>query len=164
MEKNNSFPIALWILAGLSLVAGLLLSVNSLSTLSRTLELLERKAGDSRELATLQLQAARNQAILEQYSAAAAKPVPFETLASAAIPGVSMTTRTTATQPAVPGWTQQKISVDLTDINGSDLGKLLAAGAAAQPPWALVECTLFASPTAGRLAKATLVLETVEGN
>ncbi len=164
MEKNSSSPITLWILAGFSLTAGILLSVNSLSTLPRTLELLERKAGDSRELATLQLQATRNQAIMEQYSASAVKPVPFETLASATIPGVSMTTRTTATQPAGPGWTQQKISVELTDINGGDLGKLLSAGAAAQPPWALVECTLFASPLAGRVAKATLVLETVERN
>ena len=164
MEKNSSSPLTLWILAGLSLVVGFLLSINSLSTLSRTLELLDRKAGDSGELATLQLQAARYQLLLEQYTASHSKPVPFETLARATIPGVSMTTRITATQPAVTGWTQQKISVELTDINGGDLGKILAAGAVAQPPWALVECTLFASPVAGRVAKATLVLETVERN
>ncbi len=162
MKKNKSTLIKLWIVAGLCLAAGLLLTVHSIGRLHRVTELLARKAADARELAGLRLQAGRYQTLLENYSRHPAMPTPFETLARSTRPGAAMTTRTTATLPSSPGWIANKVSVDFTDIAGDDLGRILEAAGAAQPPWVLVEATLFASPTAGRIAKAALVMESAE--
>jgi len=164
VKRSNSTLIKLWIAASLSLAAGLLLTVRSLSGLPRTTELLARKVADSRDLTELRLQADRYQVLLEHYSCLPAMPTGFETLVRSTLPGAAMTTRATATLPSVPGWTVKKVSVDFTDITGEELGRMLEAGAAAQPPWSLVECTLFASPVAGRMAKASLVMETAGRN
>lgn len=162
MERSNPRLIQLWSVAGLSLVAGLLLSVRTLGGLSRTTELLARKTADSRELASLRLQAERYQALLDQGARYPATPTSYEALVRSASPEASVVTRTTASRPSVPGWSTQKITVEITNITGDTLGKIVEAGSAAKPPWALVESTLFASPVAGRVAKATLVLESVE--
>jgi len=162
VKKNKSTLIKLWIVAGLSLAAGLLLTVHSISELSRVTELLARKAADARELSALRLQAGRYQTLLEVFSHYPAMPTPFETLARSTLSGGAMTTRSTTTLPSVPGWIAKKVSVDFTDITGDDLGRILETAGAAQPPWGLVEATLFASPTAGRVAKATLVMESAE--
>ena len=162
MEKNNSTLILLWSLAGLSLATGILLTLRSVYAVPRTTELWERKAADIKALTVLQTRTARNRAILDGYSRYPALPVGLETLTQTTLPGRTLTARTTESRPSVPGWSLRKVSVDLTDISGEDLGKWLAAGAQATPPWALVECTLTAASTPGRLAKATLVMETVE--
>jgi hypothetical protein len=152
----------LWSAAGLSLLAGLLLTARSLGGLDRTLEILSRKAADAGELAGLRKQAVRHQALLEATTRYPDTPQGLETLARATLPGQAMRILTTDLSPSVPGWTARKVSVEFNDIAGSDLGRLLDAGAAATPPWTLLECTLLASPTPGRIAKATLVLVTAE--
>ncbi|MEI8351254.1 MAG: hypothetical protein WCG36_02970 [bacterium] len=162
MEKNNSTLILLWSLAGLSLATGLLLTLRSLNAIPRTTELWERKAEDIKALTVLQTRASRNRAILDRYSRYPAVPVSLESLTQTTLPGRTLITRATESRPCVPGWSLRKVSVDLNDIEGEDLGKWLAAGAQASPPWALVECTLTAASTPGRLARATLVMETVE--
>lgn len=162
MQKNNSTLILLWSLAGVSLVAGLLLTVRSLGTIPRTLELWERKASDIKALYALQTQAERNRRILNGYSDYPSAPVSLETLTRTVLPDRGLTVRITESLPCVPGWTLRKVSVELTDIAGDDLEKWLQAGAAARPPWAVVECTLTAAPVPGRLSKAALVMETVE--
>jgi hypothetical protein len=162
VKKNKSTLIKLWMIAGLSLAAGLLLTVHSVIGLPRVTERLARKVADARELADLRLQAGHYQTLLDTHSRYPARPTPFETLAQSTLPGAALSTRNTATLPSVPGWIAKKVSVDFTGITGDDLGRILEATGAAQPPWGLVEATLFASPTAGRVAKANLVMVSAE--
>lgn len=162
MQKNNSTLILLWSLAGVSLAAGILLTVSSVKSIPRTIELWERRADDIRTLSSLQTLAERNRRILAEYSRYPATPVSLETLTKSALPGRALTVRVTESLPSVPGWTLRKVGVELTDIAGEDLEKWLQAGAAARPPWAVAECTLNASPVAGRLSKAALVMVTAE--
>lgn len=162
MKRNNATLVFLWILAGASLLLGLLLTAQSVGELARTTELWARKAQDHRELTRLAATEARYQAILGEFSHYPAGPVRIEELARDLLPGRSLTVRSTESRPAVPGWTLHKVNVDLTDLSGSELGRWLEAAAAAKPPWAVVECTLTAAPVQGRLAKAGLVMEAVE--
>ena len=60
------------------------------------------------------------------------------------------------------GETEQNLITLRMQVQQMFSGKLLDAGVAANPPWTLLECTLFAAPTPGRVAKATLVFSTVE--
>jgi len=162
VRKSNTPLILLWSTAGLSLLAGLLLTARSLGGLGRTTEILAKKADDARELAGLRERAARHQALLKAYAQYPTTPAGFEALERTTLPGQAMRILTTDVSPSVPGWTTRKVSVEINDIAGADLGRLLDAGAAATPPWTLLECTLFAAPTPGRVAKATLVFVTVE--
>lgn len=162
MQKNNSTLMLLWSLAGASLAAGILLTIGSIRTLPRTLELWDRKAADIQALAAMQELADQNRRILAEYASYPPAPPSLETLTHTIMPGRSLTVRVTELLPCVPGWTFRKAGVEFNDIAGEDLGKWLQAGAAARPPWAVVECTLTAAPVAGRLSKAALVMETVE--
>jgi len=164
VENNKSTMVTPWAAAGLALLAGVLLSIRSLNDLASLNEIGTRRTSAAHELSIMRIQAARHQSILAGYASQPAEPVPFETLVHSTLPGQAMTLLATGTFPSVQGWSGRKITVEFTDIAGEDLGKLLDAGAAAKPPWALVECTLFASPVQGRLSKATLVMETVERN
>ena len=162
MKRDRTLLITVWSLAGASLVAGVALSLTTLASLGRTRDLWSRKAADASELAALKATADWYQAILDRYATLPARAEAFDSLARAACPGLSMTTITTATLPCVPGWTARKISVECNALGGEDLEKLLVAAAGARPPWALVEGTVFSATTPGRIAKATLVFETVE--
>lgn len=162
VKKSNIPLMILWSSAGLYLLAGLLLTARSLGGLDRTLEILSRKAADAVELAGLRERAKRHQALLESYGRYPATAQGLEALARATLPGQALRILTTDISPSVPGWTARKVSVEFNDMAGTDLGRFLDAGAAATPPWTLLECTLLASPTPGRVAKATLVFVTVE--
>ncbi len=162
MKKNNTPLVILWNAAGLSLLAGLILTLHSLNGITRTREILSKKANDIRELVGLRTQANRYRSLLTATAQYPASPVPLETLARTALPSQPMRVLTTDITPSVTGWIAKKVSVEFNDIAGIDLGKLLDAGVAANPPWTLLECTLFAAPTPGRVAKATLVFSTVE--
>jgi len=164
MKKNNSLLPALWSAAGLSLLIGLLLSIHTVGSIGRTTEIWQKKSGDLQELLALRKVAAERQNILKHYARFPAAPVPLETLARNAGPGLNPALRSTETHPTVPGWTARRINIGLNDMSGDDLGRFLEAASTATPPWALMACTLSASPTPGRLAKAELILETVERN
>lgn len=161
MKRSNPLLI-LWSAAGISLLSGFLLTIHSVNGLRRTMEILSKKADDSAELARIRLQANRHRILLDTFAQYPAIPLRFEALVRDTLPGQPMATLGTDTSPAVQGWISRKISVEFNDIGGADLGRLLEAGSSAKPPWTLRECTLFAAPTPGRIAKATLVMGTVE--
>ncbi len=162
MKKNNTPLVILWSATGLSLLAGLILTIQSLNGINRSREILSKKATDIRELAGMRTQANRYHSLLMTAVQYPGSPVPFETLARTTLPAQPIRLLSTDITPSVSGWTAKKVSVEFNDITGSDLGKLLDAGTTATPPWTLIECTLFSAPTPGRLAKATLVFSTVE--
>lgn len=154
--------VMLWSIAGILLAVGFLLTFRSLSGIPRTVDLWNRKQADTGSLQALQTVSARHKSILASYARLPATSARLESIVQAAIPSSGMSIRNTEIQPAIAGWIPKKVSVGFTDLAGDDLGKLLDGGASAQPPWTLLECTLFASPTPGRLAKAELVMGTVE--
>jgi hypothetical protein len=162
VKKNNTPLIILWSAAGLSLLAGFLLTHHSLNGITRTREIFLKKTNDIRELAGMRTQANLHHSLLTAAVQYPPSPIPLETLARTTVPAQPMRLLTTGITPSVSGWTARKVSVEFNDIAGIDLGKLLDAGASANPPWTIIECTLFAAPTPGRVAKATLVFSTVE--
>jgi hypothetical protein len=164
MKKNNTPLITLWIFAGLALLCGFLLSVRTLTGSKRISEIWTKKANDIRDMQALRSVAAEQRQILQQYAQFPAAPTQLEEIARTAVPGLNLVIRSTDKSPSVPGWTARKVSLNLADVSGDDLGRFLAAASSATPPWALLNCTLSASPTRGRLAKAELILVTVERN
>lgn len=164
VKKSNSSLIRIWSAASLSLAAGLLLTLHSLSGIPRTTALWERKTSDIRSLADMRSLARRQQLLLTNYSRHPATATRLEDLTRIALPGHAITIRTMEILPSLPGWTTRKVTLELTNISGEDLGKWLDAATAAKPPWAPVECILSASSTPGHLAKASLVMETAERN
>lgn len=162
MKKNNNTLPTLWGAAIIALVIGLLLSVRTLGGIGRTTEIWNKKTNEFQELLAMREIAAKHRNLLKRYAQFPATPAPLEELARNAVPGLNLMTRSTESHPSVPGWTARKVSIGITDIMGDDLGRFLEALSAATPPWALLDCTLSASPAPGRLAKVEMVLETVE--
>jgi hypothetical protein len=162
VKRDNASLITLWCAAGLVILTGAGLTVHSLTGLSRRQEIWKKKLDDTRELSVMRDATLRYHALLKQYAQYPAAPTRFEDLARTAVSGLNMSVLQTERRSATDGWTANRLSVELTDISGTDLGKILETGAATRPPWTLLECSLFASPTPGRLAKAKLVVESVE--
>ncbi len=162
MKKNNTTLPFLWGAAFLAVMIGVMLSIRSLSGLGRTTEIWDKKAKDLQELKAMRSIAAEHRSLLNHYAQFPSFAPSLGELAAKAVPGLSFMTRTTETHPALPGWTAKKVSIGLVDITGDDLGRFLKAVGNAAPPWAILDCTLSASPAPGRLAKVELVLETVE--
>lgn len=162
MKKDNSILVTLWIAGGLSLLVGTAMTVHTFSGLSRWTEISNKKAEDARDLAAMRDVAAYYRMILKSYEQFKGTSTRFDALVRATVPAVNMVTRSTERQPAAGGWTAQRLSIEFTGIGGDELARILDAGAAENPPWTLLECSLFASPTPGRLAKAELVMGTVE--
>ena len=152
----------LWSAAGIALLAGILLSFHSVGTMSRTNEILAKKASDATTLVGLQADAIRYRAIVQRYAQYPATPIPFEDVVKRTQANLPFATRSTETLPTISGWSARTVSVGFSNVSGTDLGRFLESGAAATPPWSLLECTLFASPTPGQLARAELAMGTVE--
>ncbi len=162
MKKNNLSLTILWSLAILALLTGLLLSIRVVGNIGHTTENWRKKNSELQDMMAMRATASEYRALLRYYSQYPASPPQLSDLAHTAVPGVTLTTRLTDTHPATPGWTARKVNIGITDIAGDDLGRFLEAASGSTPPWALLDCTLSASPTPGRLAKVELVLETVE--
>lgn len=162
MKKNNTFLITLWSAAIASLLLGCLLSIRAVGALGGTTEMWQKKTTDLQEMMTMRSLAAEHRSLLKHYAQYPATPPPLGELARNAVPGLTLITRSTETHPSVPGWTARKINIGLTDITGDDLGRFLEAVNSSTPPWAVLNCTLLASPVPGRLAQVELILETAE--
>lgn len=162
MKKNNTILIALWSAAAGSMIIGLLLTTYTLGGIGRTKEIWRKKTSDLQDMAAMRATADTHREILKHYAQYPGTPVQLEVLARTAAPGLNLIIRSTETHPSVPGWTARKVSVGITNISGEELGRFLQALRGTTPPWAALNCTLTASPTLGQLAKAELVLETVE--
>jgi len=161
MKKNNTTLPVLCGAAILSLFIGTLLTIRSLGQIERTAEIWLKKGNDLQEMTALRTIASEHRKLLEQYAQYPAAPAPLGELARLAVPGLNLMTRSTETHPSVPGWTAHKVNIGLIDISGDDFGRFLEALTTTTPPWAILDCTLSASPAPGRLAKVELVLETV---
>ncbi|MEI7881106.1 MAG: hypothetical protein WCI95_09550 [bacterium] len=162
MKRNNHSLTALWSAAILAAIVGVVFSFQSLRDLGRTTEIWHKRTNDLQAMMTMRTTAATHRNLLELYAQYPAAPAPPGELARLAVPGLILTTRSTETHPSAPGWTARKVNLGLTDISGNDLGRFLEAVSTASPPWAILDCTVSASPTPGHLAKVELVLETVE--
>ena len=162
MKKNNTPLVLLWSTAAITLLTGLLLTLYSAGQIGRTTEIWNKKAADIQELASMRALAAHYRDLLKLALHYPAAPVPLGELARTVAPGLHLITRTTERQPSVAGWTTQKVSLELANIPGDDLGRLLEAASTSKPPWALLDCTLSASPVAGRLSKVELVMVSPE--
>ena len=136
MKKNNTTLPILWGAAIITLIIGLLLSIRTLGGIGRTTEIWNKKTNEFQELMALREIAAMHRSLLKRYAQFPATPAPLEELARQAVPGLSLITRTTETQPSASGWTTRKVSIGITDITGDDLGRFLEALSAATPPWA----------------------------
>lgn len=161
---KNSKPILtlLWSAAILSLLAGLGLSLSSSRQIGPTKERWQKQAGQMQEMMALRAKAATHRELLNRYAQYPGTPPQLESVARHAVPGLNPATRSTEVQPSVAGWTARKVSVALSDISGDDLGRFLEEASRTTPPWALLDCTLSASATTGRLAKVEMTLVTVE--
>jgi hypothetical protein len=163
--KNNPLPLpALWTAVVVALLLSLLLSLRTVSDLGRTTELWKKKGHDLQDMTAMRAIAAKHRSVLKQYAQYPASPASLGELARRAVPGLNLITRTTETHPSMPGWTARKVNIGLVDLTGDEFGRFLEAVTTATPPWAILDCTLTASPAQGRLAKVELILETAERN
>jgi hypothetical protein len=161
----NNKPVGLIVLsvtAAVATLTGLIWTGQSLARLGPAAELYRKKVSDIRELTSLQQTLQDYRRVLAAREQMDGSPAALPDLLRTTLPGREAAFRELDPLPTLPGWTARRMSVALTDISGDDLGRLLAEVARRQPPWSLLECTLLASPTPGRLAKAEWVLGMVE--
>lgn len=142
-------------------VIGLVMTVRTVAGLPQTTALYSRKAADLQTLAGLRQQALQHRALVAAYAQQAGVPVPLATVLREALPGRDATLRELDPPPTLPGWSARRTRVVFAGISGAEMGRFLDDAARRQPAWSLLECTLIAAPTPGRLAKADLVLGTV---
>lgn len=161
--KNNprSLPI-LRTAAALAVLAALMMTVRSLATLRDSTDLYRRRTADAIELAALRQRAHSLNAIVATREQEGSPSGTLSDLLQTALPGHPATTREMDPTPTLAGWTARRVSVVLSDVSGDELGRFLQTAADHHPPWALLECSLLAAPTPGRLTKAELVLGSVE--
>jgi hypothetical protein len=162
MKDNPIRLILLRVAAGVAVLTGLVWSGQSLAHLGQTTDLYRKKISDIRELSTLRQTVLRYRHVLTDREQMAGPLTPLAEVLRTALPGRETAMHEIDPLPTLPGWTARRVSVALTDISGDDVGRLLNETARCRPPWSLLECTLLASPTRGRLAKAELVLGAVE--
>ena len=148
--------------AALAVLIGLAMTVRSLSGLKETAELYGHKTAEVRELAAMRQRAHDLRAIVAERAGEAGPAPTVSELLQAALPTHAAVTRELDPSPTLPGWTARRVSVVLSDISGDELGRLFQEAGKRHPSWALLECTLLAAQPPGRLAKAELVLGTVE--
>ena len=156
MNPDQRLLLVLRVTAALAIVTGL-----AMSGLQDASALYGRKMADARELAAMRQRAHDLRAIVAERTREAGPAATVSELLQAALPGHAAVTRELDPTPTLPGWTARRVSVALSDVTGDELGRLFQE-AAKRRSWALLECTLLASSTPGRLTKAELVLGTVE--
>ena len=139
-------------------VVALVMTVRTVTGLSQTAALYNRKTADLRTLAGLRQQTLQQRAIVAGHAEQAEAPAPLSVVLREALPGREAALRDLDPLPTLPGWAARRTRVTFTDIAGDEMGRFLDDAARRQPAWALLECTLVAAPTPGRLAKAELVL------
>lgn len=137
--------------------SGIVWTLRTLAGIDEAVAAFRKKSSDTRELVALRDTARRHRKALADREGMAAPLVPMNEILRSVFPGREIATRELDPAPAPPGWTGRRLSVSLVDVPGDDLGRLLGEASSRQPGWTLLECTLHASPVAGRLAKADLV-------
>jgi hypothetical protein len=162
MKNKPVGLIVLSVAAAVATLTGLIWTGQSLAHLGSTTELYRKKLSDIRELTSLQQTMQGYRLVLAAREQRTGSPAALPDLLRTTLPGREAAFREIDPLPTLPGWTARRMSVALTDISGDDLGRLLDEAARRQPPWSLLECTLLASPTPGRLAKVEWVLGMVE--
>lgn len=162
MKNKPASLIVLSVASAVAVVTSLIWTGQSLAHLGPTSELYRKKLSDIRELTALQQTMQGYRRLLAAREQKAGSPAALPNLLRETLPGREAAFREIDPLPTLPGWTARRMSVVLTDISGDDLGRLLNEAAKRQPPWSLLECTLLASPTPGRLAKVEWVLGMVE--
>jgi hypothetical protein len=145
---------------GLALVAGLILTLRTLGSLDSATALWARKATEAAALQRLAAITAEQRAEVALRATAPAEPANLGVLLRDTLPGITAEWRALEPLPTIPGWTAPRQGVTLTNLTGDELGRFLAAATTANPPWALLECSLRAAPRAGHLARAELVFVT----
>lgn len=148
--------------AALAVLIGLIMTARSMAGLSRTAELHRRKADDLRTLAAMRHTAQYYRSVAAARDRTEGAVPPLTDLLRSVLSGRDATIRELPPLPTLPGWSARRVSVVLTNLPGEELGRLLQEAGRQQPGWTLLECTLQASPEAGRLTRVELVLGTVE--
>ena len=162
MKDDRRLLVTLSVMAALAVLASLVLTVRSLTGLRRTTELCQKTSADIGELTALRQRSQQLNAIVAARETMTEPSIPISKLLQTALPVRTATSRELEPVSTVPGWTARRVSVVLTDVTGDELGNLFQEATRCQPPWAILDCTLFASPTPGRLTKAELTLGMVE--
>ena len=66
------------------------------------------------------------------------------------------------TNPLKPGWERRLIEINLTDIPGTSLSRLLKQAESQRPPWRLTNCSLAGSAISGSFVTARLTFEGIQ--
>ena len=162
MKNDDAKLMILRVAAGLALLTGVLMSLQTVLSLQRTRDVWTRKIESARTLLELKARTDRQDQLLAAYARSPASTMPADALCKSALPDQAMTVLATGSIPAVPGWAGRRTTIQFRDLPGESLDALFEAGTRCSPPWELVECTLIASGVPGRFSKATIILETVE--
>ena len=149
--------------AAIVAVVGLVMTAQSVSRRAEVARRLSRKAADLGALQALQHTVQRQRAILADFEQRGGqRPVPLNTVLKTVWADLTPELKEQDVALSVPGWTARRVSVTLTDVEYDGLARFFQLAEAQRPPWCLVECSVRASPQAGRAAQADLVLEAIE--
>ncbi|MBN1268706.1 MAG: hypothetical protein JXB04_03895 [Kiritimatiellae bacterium] len=153
----------LWIAAGIVLLAGLALTVQSVRGTPAAIHRIERKLADLQELTNLRLAASGAEEALRALDARSARELPaLGDILRDTLPGVTAEIRQAEAAPARAGWVVRRADVVFSNVALEGIGQFLYNAETHEPPWRLVECHIAASSQAGTGGRLTLVMEGLE--
>ena len=143
-------------------VAALAWTLDTALSGARRRELLDRKAGDVRELARLAGEDAPDRAWQEGLDADGDRtPVPLERLASGRFPDGSATASPRSAVPVADGWQRRATLLALDGVSFAGIPAFCAEASRQRPPWRLREAEFLPSAEPGT-GDARLLFEALE--
>ncbi|MBU0678565.1 MAG: hypothetical protein KJ626_10655 [Verrucomicrobia bacterium] len=152
-----------WIIAAAALLCAGGLTLRSWGIGREMKGRIARKAADLDTLRGLKAGSANERAAVATYEALSSKTVvPLRDVLSEAGVSDKAEIRERDARPVSSGWTLRRMDVIFDELPLKGLGAFLSVAEKQRPPWQLVECHITASEKAGRDARVTLLMETLE--
>jgi hypothetical protein len=165
MTSTEHTSKRIWIAAGLSMLAGMLLTIHNLQGYRTTRDHAREYIGYLRQLNGVEKQMARQTLIRNQFNTLAGKsPRPLQLIVNTAEQGTDISIREQTSIPLEPGLSAQTAVLDASSLPYTTLSQLLQLAELDQPPWRLVGCTLKASSSASDSVQAKLIFEALDHN
>ncbi len=143
--------------AGLLMLAAVAYSARTLAVTPERLALVQRRHADWLHLRAQAAELAAHRAALAERTADG-PAVPLGEWLRERRPGWTVDLREAGVERINRDWSLQRMNVTVADVNLADAGDTMAALAALQPPWRVMEVSLAAGDTPGR-GRVSWVLE-----
>ena len=144
-------------------LAGLALSLRTVSLARDTAQRIGKKNGDLESLNVLRRQARQDQSAVAAFERLANQhPTPLNELLAQQFQGSRPELRPHESRPAVSGWTVRSSEIRFDEVSLAAVLRFLQEAESRRPPWRASEIAITASDKTPGYGRVTLVLEALD--